>query len=148
MGTCHTYPLGHLTCPKHVWKCQNKWGKGQTGGLTALATMGRCNVKGLGTRVHTSCVLARDYGLISLQVAGLDGRHLWSRETTTTTTTFVLDTLIGIGEDPLVRSFSYMKQSWDFFTFRNSDKLAGTFRWSEEPSRAWLVPSTTADPTC
>jgi hypothetical protein len=25
----------------------------------------------------------------------------------------------------------------------DSDKLVGTFRWSEDPSTAWLVPSTT-----
>jgi len=31
--------------------------------------------------------------------------------------------------------------------FRNSDKLAGTIRWSEDPSIAWLVLSTTEDPT-
>ncbi len=28
-----------------------------------------------------------------------------------------------------------------FHFLENSDKLAGTFRWSEDPSRAWLVPS-------
>jgi hypothetical protein len=36
-------------------------------------------------------------------------------------------------EGPILRSFSYVKQSWD---------LAGTFHWSEDPSTAWLVPST------
>jgi hypothetical protein len=30
-----------------------------------------------------------------------------------------------------------------FSLFRNSDRLAGTFRWSEDPSTAWLVASTT-----
>jgi hypothetical protein len=30
--------------------------------------------------------------------------------------------------------------------FRNSDRLAGTFRWSEDPSTAWLVLSTAEDP--
>jgi hypothetical protein len=29
-----------------------------------------------------------------------------------------------------------------FSFFRNSDKLAGSFRCSEDPSTAWLVPST------
>jgi hypothetical protein len=29
-----------------------------------------------------------------------------------------------------------------FSLFRNSDRLAGTFRWSEDPSTAWVVPST------
>jgi hypothetical protein len=33
-----------------------------------------------------------------------------------------------------------------FSLFRNSDRLAGTFRWSEDPSTAWLVPSTTEFP--
>jgi hypothetical protein len=28
---------------------------------------------------------------------------------------------------------------------RNSDRLADTFRWSEDPSTAWLVPSTAED---
>jgi len=35
-----------------------------------------------------------------------------------------------------------------FSLFRNSDWLAGTFRWSEDPSIAWLVPSTAEDPVC
>jgi hypothetical protein len=31
-------------------------------------------------------------------------------------------------EGPVLRSFSYVKQSWGFFSpFRNSDRLAGTF---------------------
>ncbi len=34
------------------------------------------------------------------------------------------------------------------FTICNSDKLVGTFGWSEDPSIAWLVPSTAEDPTC
>jgi hypothetical protein len=29
-----------------------------------------------------------------------------------------------------------------------SDRLAGTFGWSEDPSTAWLVPSTAEDPLC
>jgi hypothetical protein len=29
-----------------------------------------------------------------------------------------------------------------FDFFGNSDRLAGTFRWSEDPSTTWLVPST------
>jgi hypothetical protein len=33
-----------------------------------------------------------------------------------------------------------------FSLFRNSDRLAGTFRWSEDPTR--LIPSTTEDPAC
>jgi hypothetical protein len=34
-----------------------------------------------------------------------------------------------------------------FHFFRNSDRLAGTFRcWSEDPSTAWRVPSTAQDP--
>jgi hypothetical protein len=37
-------------------------------------------------------------------------------------------------------------QSWVFSLFRNSDRLAGAFRWSEDPSIAWLVPSTAEDP--
>jgi hypothetical protein len=28
-----------------------------------------------------------------------------------------------------------------FLLFRNSDRLAGNVRWSEDPSRAWLVTS-------
>ncbi len=35
-----------------------------------------------------------------------------------------------------------------FHFFRNSDSLAGTFRWSEDSSWAWVVPSTAEDPTC
>jgi hypothetical protein len=35
-----------------------------------------------------------------------------------------------------------------FSLFRNSEGLAGTFRWSEDPSTAWLVPSTAEDPDC
>jgi len=31
-----------------------------------------------------------------------------------------------------------------FSHFRNSDRLAGTFHWSEDASTAWLVPSSTA----
>ncbi len=31
---------------------------------------------------------------------------------------------------------------------RNNDRPAGTFRWSEDSSRAWLVPSTAEDPAC
>ncbi len=56
-----------------------------------------------------------------------------------------------ITEGPvLLRPFSYVKQSWDFFSlFRNSDRLASTFSWSEDPSPAWLVPSTAAEgPAC
>jgi hypothetical protein len=45
-------------------------------------------------------------------------------------------------EGPVLLSFSYLKQSSEFFTFwKNSDRLAGTFRWSENPSTAWLLPS-------
>ncbi len=39
----------------------------------------------------------------------------------------------GRPEGPVFRSFSYVKQSWDFSLFRNSDRLAGTFRRSEIP---------------
>jgi hypothetical protein len=46
-----------------------------------------------------------------------------------------------ITDGPVLMSFSYVKQSWDSFTFRNSDWLVGTFRWSEDSSRVWLVPS-------
>jgi hypothetical protein len=54
-----------------------------------------------------------------------------------------------ITEGPVLRSFSSVKQSWVCFSpFRNSDRLAGTFRWSEHPSPAWLVPSTAEDPAC
>jgi len=35
-----------------------------------------------------------------------------------------------------------------FSLFRNSEGLAGTFRWSEDPRTAWLVPSTAEDPDC
>ncbi len=35
-----------------------------------------------------------------------------------------------------------------FSLFRNSDRLARTFRWSEDPRIAWLVPSTAEDPAC
>jgi len=49
-------------------------------------------------------------------------------------------------EGPVLGSFSYVKQSWDFSLFRNSNRLAGTFHWSEDPSTAWLVPSTAEDP--
>jgi hypothetical protein len=35
-----------------------------------------------------------------------------------------------------------------FLLFRNSDRLAGNVRWSEDPSRAWLVPSTAEDLAC
>jgi hypothetical protein len=35
-----------------------------------------------------------------------------------------------------------------FSLFRNSDSLAGTFRWSEDPSTTWLVPSTEEDQAC
>jgi hypothetical protein len=41
-----------------------------------------------------------------------------------------------VSEGPVLRSFYSVK--------RNSDRLAGTFRWSEHPSTAWLVPSTSA----
>jgi hypothetical protein len=51
-------------------------------------------------------------------------------------------------EGCVLKSLSYVKKSWDFFTLRNSDRLAGTFRWSEDPSIAWLVPSTAEDPAC
>ncbi len=44
--------------------------------------------------------------------------------------------------------FPYVKQSWDFSLFRNSDRLVGTFSWLEDPSTAWLVPSTAEDPHC
>jgi hypothetical protein len=54
---------------------------------------------------------------------------------------------LNISEGPLLRSFLDAKQSWVFFLFRNSDRLAGTFRSSADPSIAWLVPSTTEDPT-
>jgi hypothetical protein len=33
-----------------------------------------------------------------------------------------------------------------FSTYQNSDSLADTFHWSEDPSPAWLVPSTAEDP--
>jgi hypothetical protein len=33
-----------------------------------------------------------------------------------------------------------------FSFFRNNERLAGTFHWSEDPSTAWLVPSTAEDP--
>jgi hypothetical protein len=49
-------------------------------------------------------------------------------------------------EGPVLGSFSYVKQSWDFSLFRNSNRLAGTLHWSEDPSTAWLVPSTAEDP--
>jgi hypothetical protein len=39
-----------------------------------------------------------------------------------------------------------MEVSLVFSLFRNSDMLASTFHWSEDPSRAWLVPSTAEDP--
>jgi hypothetical protein len=35
-----------------------------------------------------------------------------------------------------------------FFTFLNSDMLVSTFRWSKDPSIAWLVPSTAEEPAC
>jgi hypothetical protein len=42
-----------------------------------------------------------------------------------------------------------LKAELNFFHFfRNSDRLAGTFSWSEDPSTAWLVPSTAEDPAC
>jgi hypothetical protein len=41
----------------------------------------------------------------------------------------------------------YSKQSWVFFLFRHSERLTGTFRSSEDPSIARLVPSTAEDPT-
>jgi hypothetical protein len=57
---------------------------------------------------------------------------------TSTCHTAITDSSSTIG---VLRPFPYRKQSWDFFT-RNSDSLAGTFRWSEDSSWAWLVPST------
>jgi hypothetical protein len=35
-----------------------------------------------------------------------------------------------------------------FSLFRNNDSLVGTFCWSEDPSTAWLVLSTSEDPAC
>jgi hypothetical protein len=35
-----------------------------------------------------------------------------------------------------------------FSLFRNSGRLVGTFSWLEDPSTAWLVPSTAEDPHC
>jgi hypothetical protein len=43
-----------------------------------------------------------------------------------------------ITEGPVLRSFSYVKKSWDFFTF-----WLGTF-----PVQPWLVPSTAEDAIC
>jgi hypothetical protein len=37
---------------------------------------------------------------------------------------------LGVGEWPVLRSFSYVKQSWDFFTFVENVIVTG-----------WLVPS-------
>jgi len=54
---------------------------------------------------------------------------------------------LNISEGPVLRSFLYAKQSWVFFLFRNSERLADTFRSSEDPNIAWLVPSTAEDPT-
>jgi hypothetical protein len=35
-----------------------------------------------------------------------------------------------------------LKAELGFFSrFGNSDRLGGTFRWSEDPSTAWLLPS-------
>jgi hypothetical protein len=35
-----------------------------------------------------------------------------------------------------------LKAELGFFSrFGNSDRLAGTFRWAEDPSTAWLLPS-------
>jgi hypothetical protein len=39
-----------------------------------------------------------------------------------------------IVEGHVLRSFTFVKQSGDFSLFRNSDRMAGTFRWSEDPS--------------
>jgi len=39
------------------------------------------------------------------------------------------------------------KAELGFIHFRNSGRLAGTIHWSEDPSKAWLVLSTTEDPT-
>jgi hypothetical protein len=42
-----------------------------------------------------------------------------------------------------------IESTWHIRFFRNNDRLAGNFRWSEEdPSTAWLVPSTAEDPPC
>jgi len=41
-----------------------------------------------------------------------------------------------IVEGHVLRSFTFVKQSWDFSLSRNSDRMAGTFRWSEDPSTA------------
>jgi len=54
---------------------------------------------------------------------------------------------LNISERPVLRSFLYAKQSWVFFLFRNSERLAGTFRSLEDPSAVWLVPSTSENPT-
>ncbi len=70
-----------------------------------------------------------------------------------------------VGEGPVFRSFSFVKQSWElgfFSLFKNSDWLASTFHrsedpkttrlvpsvYSKDPSTTWLVPSTAEDPTC
>ncbi len=53
-----------------------------------------------------------------------------------------------IAEGSVFRSFSYVNQAGIFSLFRNSDRLAGTFCWSRDPSTAWLVPSTAEDPAC
>jgi hypothetical protein len=34
------------------------------------------------------------------------------------------------------------------FSLFGNDRLASTFRWSEDPSTAWLLPSTAEDPPC
>jgi hypothetical protein len=49
-----------------------------------------------------------------------------------------------IGEGPVRRSFYYINQSCDFFTFLEIIVTGWlvTFCWSEDPSTAWLVPST------
>ncbi len=42
-----------------------------------------------------------------------------------------------ITEGPVLGSLSYVKQSWDFFTFRNSDRLAGR---KFPVQRGWYLP--------
>jgi hypothetical protein len=51
-----------------------------------------------------------------------------------------------IKEGPLFEGLLLRKAELRFFSlFRNSDRLAGTFRWSIDASTAWLVPSTAED---
>jgi hypothetical protein len=53
-----------------------------------------------------------------------------------------------ITEGPVLRPFSYVKQSWDFFHFLEivTGWLVPSASWSEDPSTAWLVPSTAEGP--